>query len=228
MVWSNVPPGRYRLTAKATDSLGASSFSPPVEITVQEASQIPVVTITAPDGYGREGVPPNPCAFVVRRSGRADYPINVHFAISGTASNGVDYARLPDFVSIPAGRRTARIEVTPIDDRRPEPIESVILRVLPAALYNVGRPDAAAAIIVDNDAPQPLTRALSDRSFHLRAEGPEGGCYRIEVSTNLRDWEPVCTTTVLDGALHFVDPDAGQNAMRFYRMLPDLALDEDE
>lgn len=34
--WSNVPPGNYSLTAKATDNLGASTISTPVTITVSQ------------------------------------------------------------------------------------------------------------------------------------------------------------------------------------------------
>lgn len=228
MVWSNVPVGRYVLTARATDSRGATSVSPPVAIAVEETPLIPVVTILAADAYGREGTPPNPCRFVVRRTGPTNFPINVHFAISGTASNGVDYERIEPFVTIPAGRRSSCVVVTPIDDRRPEPIETVILRLLPAALYNVGRPEAAAAIIVDNDQPRPVTLTLPDRTFHLRADAANGFGYRVECSINLRDWEPLCVGAVLDGALHFVDPDAAQSALRFYRLIPDVALPEDE
>jgi hypothetical protein len=228
LVWSNVPTGRYVLTARATDNRGATSVSPPVAITVEEPPMIPVVTLVAADGFGREGTPPNTGRFVVRRSGETNVPIHVHYAISGTAENGVDYERIDSFVTIPAGRRTARIVITPMDDRRPEVIETVILRLLPAALYNVGRPDAAAAIIVDNDVPRPCSLALSDRSFHLRAEAPDGFGYRVECSTNLRDWEPLCVSTVRDGALHFVDPDAAGSTMRFYRVLPDVAPAEEE
>jgi hypothetical protein len=228
LVWSNVPPGRYLLTARATDNLGASSLSPPVAITVREPPTAPVVTITAPDAYGREGTVPDPCVFRVRRTGPTNSSLTVRFAISGTASNGVDYVRLPESVTIPAGRRSAQIVVTPIDDRRAEPIETVILRLLPSTSYQLGRPEAAGAIIVDNDWPVPATVALPDRCFHLRAAAPNGLSLRIECSTNLRDWEPLCVSTATNGAVHFVDPDAATRPMRFYRLVPDLVLADEE
>jgi hypothetical protein len=199
-----------------------------VEIVVGEAPAIPVVTIVAADGYGREGTPPNPCVFVVRRTGPTNFPITVHYAISGTASNGVDYERLDGSVTIPAGSRQARLAVVPLDDRLPEPIETVILRVRPAALYNAGRPDAAGAVIVDDDAPAVATRPLPDRTFHLRANAPAGAGYRIEASADLLNWETLCIGTVTDDGLHFVDPDAGQYPARFYRILPDLELGDEE
>ena len=46
--------------------------------------------------------------FRVRRSGETNQALTVHFAIRGTASNGVDYVRVPGQVTIPSGRRTAR------------------------------------------------------------------------------------------------------------------------
>lgn len=49
LVWSNVPPGEYVLTAKATDNGGLSTLSDPVHISVREGSNLPpVVRITSP------------------------------------------------------------------------------------------------------------------------------------------------------------------------------------
>jgi hypothetical protein len=222
MRWLNVPPGRYRLTAKATDDRGAMGWSGPVDIVVQETPQIPVVTIVAHDGFAREGAPPNPATFVVRRAGPTNAPLTVHYAISGTAENGVDYQEIASHVTIPAGRRAARIVITPKDDRQPERIETVVLRLHPAALYNVGRPGAAAAVICDNDAPRPGPLALADRLFHLRLDGPDGLCYRIEASGDLQNWEPLCSCAMVEGALHFVDPDAAGHPKRFYRCVRDV------
>ena len=44
-------------------------------------------------------------------------------------------------------RRGARVIIIPLDDQREERIETVILRLQPAALYNVGYPGRAGAII---------------------------------------------------------------------------------
>ena len=44
LTWSNAPPGEYTLTAKATDSGGASSLSDPVHITVIGGSNQPPTT----------------------------------------------------------------------------------------------------------------------------------------------------------------------------------------
>lgn len=46
--WSNVPPDAYTITAKATDSGGASSLSQPVHILVTPSQTNPIVRITSP------------------------------------------------------------------------------------------------------------------------------------------------------------------------------------
>ena len=218
MVWSNVPPGDYALTALATDDHGVSTESRPVKIEVIEAPVIPVVNIVATDAFAREGNPPNTAAFRIRRSGETNAPLTVHFAILGTAENGVDYTRIESSVTIPAGRRTTRVLITPLDDRRVERIETVILRLQHAAVYNVGRWSCAGVIIVDNDYPRPGPICLPDRTFHCRIDGVNGQCYRLEFSDNLKDWESLDPNIVVDDAIHHLDCDAPDRKARFFRV----------
>jgi hypothetical protein len=225
--WTSVPAGRYVLTAKATDSSGALGWSAPVHVTVQEPPLIPVVTIVATDALAREGTT-NTAAFRVRRSGSTNEDLTVFYEIAGTAQNGVDYTRIPDRVTIPAGRRSASILITPVDDRLPEGIETVLLRLVPAALYNVGRPGRAGAVIVDNDRPPPDTLRLADGCVHVRRDAPRGFCYRLEASRDLLRWETVLSATVVDDAIHFVDDEAGEQPLRFFRVMPEAPLLDDE
>jgi len=203
----------------------------------------PVVTLLARDPVAAEGtncyrwpgwprsLPAGGCrtntaAFVVQRTGDTPTSLTVFYTVGGTASNGVDYALLPGAVEIPAGQRLAPIILWPVDDTVREKIETVILGLveppyaspLPAP-YRVGRPARAAAIIVDNDQPRPCTERLPDRCFHLMQPGTNGQWFRIEGSTNLRDWTVLCTNSVTDGAIHFVDPDADNLPERFYRVV---------
>jgi len=155
----------------------------------------------------------------------------VSYRIGGTASNGVDYATLPGFVTIPAGERAARIVVTPIDDKLAEGAETVVLSLIippsplavinPPPPYVIGFPGRAAALIADNDRERPPTRCLSDGLFHGCWNGTNGFGYRIEISPDLKQWIPVCTNVVTDGAIHFIDPDTEEFPHRFYRALPD-------
>lgn len=111
------------------------------------------------------------------------------------------------------------------DDRRVERIETVILRLQNAALYNVGRWSAAGAIIVDYDYPRPGPICLPDRTFHARLDGVNGQCYRLEFSTNLADWEALEPNTVTDDAIHYLDCDAPDAKARFYRVRPVSAVE---
>ncbi|HEX5222173.1 MAG TPA: Calx-beta domain-containing protein [Verrucomicrobiae bacterium] len=170
----------------------------------------------------------NTATFVVMREGSTNESLTVFYSIGGTATNGVDYKLLPGHIVIPAGQRAAPIVIVPADDAIPEKIETIVLGLieppyaspLPSP-YVVGKPARAAAIIVDNDQPRPCTERLPDRCFHLTQPGLNGDWYRIEYSTDLVNWTVICTNTVTDGALHFVDPDADEAAQRFYRAVPE-------
>jgi len=252
LVWSNVPPGSYTLTAKATDSAGASSVSAAAHVTVSGSNPPPVVNIVARDPLASEGTNfwqgypgviwpnatwdawhvnvggTNTATFVVGRHGSTNDDLAVHYEIGGTASNGVDYVALSGAATIPAGRHSAQIVVVPIDDALPEWIETVVLRLRPSPDYTVGFPAQATALIIDNDRPRPPCAVLPDHQFHFCRPATNGFCFRIEVSTDLINWTPVCTNVVTDGALHFVDPDAPPLNARFYRARPELGLAPDE
>ena len=88
----------------------------------------------------------------------------------------------------------------------------------------IGRPASAAALIVDNDRPRPPCGRLADGLFHACEPRTNGHCFRVEISTNLIHWLPVCTNIVTDGAAHFIDPDAAGQPHRFYRNVSEPAL----
>jgi len=209
-----------------------------------DTNSLPVVSITAPDPIASEGTncyqimiypPPtnNPCitntaTFVVRRTGLTNDALTVNYCIGGMASNGVDYVELPGMVTIPPGKRATPILIVPLDDNLREKVETVVLQlcVPPTALtvvpsYLIGFPSRAAAIIVDNDCPRPGTGPLPDRCFHWARPGTNGTWWRIECSTDMINWTAVGATPVMDGALDFVDPDAGELPNRFYRAVPE-------
>jgi hypothetical protein len=59
--------------------------------------------------------------------------------------------------------------------------------------------------------------------FHLCFPAPLAGGFRIEASEDFLHWETVQEGTPVDGAVHFVDPDAPGMPKRFYRMADDAA-----
>jgi len=170
---------------------------------------------------------PKNALLAVHRFGATNDSLTVAYGIGGTASNGVDYVTLPGAVTIPAGQRRALITVVPIDDGPPEINSTVVLKLKPSAVvppeYLLGYPASAAAIIIDSGGPWPATGVLADRCFHVYAAGPNGAWFRVEYSTNLRDWAAVCASQVVNGSIDFVDPEAANDQARFYRTVPDEA-----
>jgi hypothetical protein len=188
----------------------------------------PVVVISAPDAFAREGANSNTglntATFGVKRSGSTNEPLAVHFSLGGTASNGVDYAAVSSPLIIPAGQRGARIVIAPIGDGTPEPVETVVVTLLedtsdkPA--YELGSPRRAAAIIVDSDQARPRCCRLADGRFNLCLSADADHCYRIEATHDFKIWTPICTVPVNDGVAHYVEPDLDSRTQRFYRLVP--------
>lgn len=174
---------------------------------------------------------PKTATFAVRRFGDTNGDLTVTYAISGSASNGVDYVALPGAVTIPAGERRALIPIVPIDDGPPDVNKIVILTLTPATNtppdYIIGWPPRAAAIILDSDGPWPVTSVLPGGCFHLVAPGPDAAWFSIQYSTDLINWTPVCTNQVINGSIDYVDPDAPGSPSRFYRAVPVLTPPSD-
>jgi hypothetical protein len=170
---------------------------------------------------------PKDAVFTMRRFGDTNNDLTVMYDIGGTASNGVDYAALPGFVTIPAGHRHGLITIVPIDDGPPDVNKTVILKLTPSTNtppdYLTGFPRKAAAIIIDGNWPRPLTGVLPDGCFHVSATGPDGAWFHVEYSTDLANWTSICTNQVIEGSIDFVDPDAPADTMRFYRAVPESA-----
>ena len=89
--------------------------------------------------------------FTVKRDGDLTAALVVNYNVSGTASNGVDYAALAGTVTIPAGAASADISVTPIDDALLEGDESVTVSLTNSANYDVGTPGSATLFIRDDE-----------------------------------------------------------------------------
>ncbi len=164
---------------------------------------------------------PKNATFTVRRFGGTNDDLTVLYAIGGTGTNGVDYSMLSGSVVVPAGERLAQIPVIPFDDGPPDLNSTVVLKLMASTNYVLGFPRNAAVLILDNGLPHPRTEMLSGNSFHLSTTGPDGAWFHIDYSTDLTNWNSICTNQVVNGLIEFVDPDASTNHSRFYRTVPE-------
>jgi hypothetical protein len=238
--WTNVPPGEYAIHARATDNLGAVGNSDPVGVIVRETNAVPIVNLHTRDGRASEASgangQTNPAVFVLTRSGNTNEDLIIFLETGGRAENGIDYQTVASTLVFPAGERTLPINIIPIDDAEPEHRESVVIGLSQPVTaiphnYELGLRRKAAAVIIDNDRevsptdPNTTTgSALDDGSVHVTLVGATGQDVVIEVSNNMIDWFELIRTTITDGTIDFVDPEALLKRANFYRIIPVEAL----
>lgn len=85
-------------------------------------------------------------AFQINRTGNLN-AITVNFALSGTATAGVDYAAVPLSVTLPVGVNQATVNIVPVANPATLVAKAATLTVQPHAAYNIGAPGNASVII---------------------------------------------------------------------------------
>lgn len=126
---------------------------------VSIADDTPEISIVASDSDAAEPGKAGQFALVAEPAPRS--PIAVNIVVSGSATNGVDYANVPTSVNIgPSG--SATIDIPVIDDATHEGDESVIVTLVPGAQYTVGDPASAEVVIDDNEDDLPSVWTSSD------------------------------------------------------------------
>src|SRR5256885_736477 len=134
-----------------------------------QTAVIPVVTIRATDPFATWSGEPG--LFSVFRDGPTNETLNVFYRIGGTASNGVDYAMIGNWVTITAGTRSNSISIKPIQNGQTN-IGNVELQLTPSPLaipqnYDIGSPSAATVYITPFD--------LTNIPPHVRIFTPTNG-----------------------------------------------------
>ncbi|WP_370583119.1 beta strand repeat-containing protein [Microcystis sp. LEGE 00066] len=92
--------------------------------------------------------------YTFTRTGVTTNPLTVNYSISGTATNGTDYAALPSSIAFAAGLSTATVIVDPTADTTVEPNETVILTLAAGTGYKVGTTTPVTGTIANDDFPQ--------------------------------------------------------------------------
>ncbi|HEV8395116.1 MAG TPA: PKD domain-containing protein [Vicinamibacterales bacterium] len=163
--------GAYVVSLTVTDPSGASSTD---SVTVNAFTPA-TVTVAATDASASEAGP-DPGTFTFTRTGSTAAALAVQYRLSGSATNGSDYASLSGVVTIPAGLASATVQVRPVDDPDFEGAETVDVTVQPDGAYTVGSPSGATVTIADNDRPV-VTIVATDAS--AAEAGPDTGTFTI-------------------------------------------------
>jgi hypothetical protein len=99
--------------------------------------------------------------FTFTRFGTTNAAVQVFYTISGTASNGIDFALFSNSCNIPAGSLTATVLVTPLNDALVEGREQVTVTLQANAAYILGAATAATVFVVDDE---PMVRLTASQA----------------------------------------------------------------
>ncbi|WP_172969348.1 Calx-beta domain-containing protein, partial [Microcystis aeruginosa] len=123
-------------------SLTASYFS------YVSSPTLPSITLAvAPASVTEDGT--TNLVYTFTRTGVTTDALTVNYTVSGTATNGTDYASIPTSVTFAAGSATATVIVDPTADTTVESNETVILTLASGTGYTVGTTTAVTGTITN-------------------------------------------------------------------------------
>lgn len=138
----------YYIEAVHTDPAGISHLAvgwiPPEHTTIsvipgaQLSPVRPTVRIYADAASTAEGSADAATFTIVRSGGFTDAPLTVNYSTRGTAVNAVDYASLSGSITIPAGERSATLQLTALADSLTEGTETATIELQAGNGYQVG------------------------------------------------------------------------------------------
>ena len=118
----------------------------------------PIVSITALRNATETGTKGQ---FQFSRVGNTQEPLKVKIKASGTAVKKVNYKAFSNLISIPAGKASRILNVTPIDDDLSTGDLTLILSLVEDSNYLMDPSNSATILITDNDLPEVTVAATS-------------------------------------------------------------------
>ncbi len=120
-------------------------------------TNLPVVSVEATPPFVSESLrspqphpPSTNASFTITRAGGGNDALTVHYTLTGTASNGIDYVRLSGTALFDAGVRSTRVVVAPVDDNLVEGDETVVLTLTRHPTYHAVMSNSAVVTIHDS------------------------------------------------------------------------------
>ena len=168
-----------------------------------QSSDRPVVSVAASRPATSEPSPlirVAPGQFIFRRSGDAVLPLTVGVKFGGTATPGLDYAKVPEVVVFPAGQIDTTLEIVALSDNRYEGTENVVVELVAsdvlALLGYTVEPKGARAEITIADADQPSPGWLLNVNFGLWTKKTGPAAVGLSANDFWNPWESIYTADV--------------------------------
>src|SRR5262249_32470795 len=116
----------------------------------QTPGALPAVALAATDPYASQAGDTG--TFTFFRFGDTNQALNVYYRIGGTASNGVDYATIGNWITIDAGSRSNSLTINPINPAQSDLVKTVRLELVPPPVvppvdYQIGFPNGGTVYI---------------------------------------------------------------------------------
>ena len=215
MTLTSVTGGRIGSPSKATITI----------LDNDSVTNLPLVRISASASQIMETNGANPVVVTISRDSQTNVALAVTFTLGGSASNGVDYVGMTNWVTIAAGETNATLAVVPLADFTIEPSKTVILTLTALNTYRVAPLESSVTVeIVDNSAGMVFTVptagvTMTNQHFIVQIEPEPGRGYWLEKATNLINpvWQVVAGVTNGVGTTNLVDFEASGDK-GFYRV----------
>ena len=128
---------------------GSYDIGLPSSASIGLTDPVPLVSVSAPDALASEAGT-NRAFFRLFRTGSTVSSLTVTIALTGTATNGVDYQAIATTATFAAGRATLDVWVVPVLDAEADGPETVVLTVLDGVASDVGTPASATVTITES------------------------------------------------------------------------------
>jgi hypothetical protein len=191
-----------------------------VQFLPQGAPAISVQVVASVGTASTTGGLPGRITFV--RAGDTDVPLTVHYTLSGTASNGVDYVALPGFVEFLPGVAVTNIGIVPLANPVAPGTNTVILALQPGSDYTAGMLNSATVTLVQPGLPRRASMLLPvpvTNGWRLSCLGSPGAGYQFLRAEHLTNaWSTLGTVYAnSNGLAEWLDlsPPPGRS---FYRV----------
>ncbi len=182
----------------------------------------PEVTVSVPTPNAGEGTG-NGTIRINLSAPVAGAPLTIDYQVSGTATNGTDYATLSGSVTLGIGASAANLSIQPVNDAFVEGAETVTVTVVSGANYQLGNPIYGTVIIADDEtagvtptvtlsAPDTTsTEGLSDTgTFRLTVSPPQASPLTVHftrggTATHGTDYATIGTTATIPAGAAIYD-----------------------